>query len=40
MGLGTHIIFTVHKPLKLSTFSDNESLIDSIENTIKEHIHP
>ena len=40
MGLGTHIIFTVHKPLKLSTFTNKETLIHSIENTIKKHIHP
>ena len=41
MGLGTHITFTVHKPIKLSTFvSDKEALINNIESTIKEHIHP
>lgn len=40
MGLGTHITFTVHKPINLSTFTTNESLINSVETTIKEHIHP
>ena len=40
MGLGTHITFTVHKPLKVSTFVDKQDLINCIENTIKEHIHP
>jgi 1-acyl-sn-glycerol-3-phosphate acyltransferase len=41
MGIGTHITFTVHKPLKLSTFVlDKEALINKIEATIKEHIHP
>jgi 1-acyl-sn-glycerol-3-phosphate acyltransferase len=41
MGLGTHITFTVHKPIKLSTFvSDKETLINNIETTIKEHINP
>jgi 1-acyl-sn-glycerol-3-phosphate acyltransferase len=41
MGLGTHITFTVHKPIKLSTFAaDKETLINTIESTIKEHIHP
>lgn len=41
MGLGTHITFTVHKPLKLSTFvADKETLVKNIETTIKEHIHP
>ena len=38
MGLGTHITFTVHKPLKVSTFANKEDLINSIENTIKNHI--
>ncbi len=40
MGLGTHITFTAHKPLKVSTFADKQALINSIETTIKEHIHP
>lgn len=40
MGLGTHITFKVHKPLKLSTFTNKEDLLHSIETTIKEHIHP
>lgn len=40
MGLGTHITFTVHKPLKVSTFANKQELINSIETTIKEHIHP
>ncbi|NMH89221.1 lysophospholipid acyltransferase family protein [Flavivirga algicola] len=40
MGLGTHITFTVHKPLKVSTFADKQALINSIETTIKKHIHP
>lgn len=38
MGLGTHIKFTVHKPLKLATFTDKGALIASVENTIKAHI--
>ena len=40
MGIGTHITFTVHKPLKVSTFVDHKSLVESIETTIKTHIHP
>lgn len=40
MGLGTHITFTVHKPLKVATFADKTELINSIETTIKKHIHP
>jgi 1-acyl-sn-glycerol-3-phosphate acyltransferase len=38
MGLGTHIKFTVHKPIKVSTFANRRDLIDSVENTIVEHI--
>lgn len=38
MGLGNHITFNVHKPLKLATFANKEHLINSIETTIKEHI--
>lgn len=40
MGLGTHIKFTVHEPLKLSNFVDKQELITRVENTIKAHIHP
>ncbi|GAA4268655.1 lysophospholipid acyltransferase family protein [Hyunsoonleella aestuarii] len=40
MGLGTHITFTVHKPINLATFVDKQTLINSIEHTIKAHIHP
>ncbi len=39
MGLGTHITFTIHKPLKIDTFANNEELIDNIESIIKKHIH-
>ena len=39
MGLGTHITFTVHKPIKLATFANKQELISSIETTIKENIH-
>jgi 1-acyl-sn-glycerol-3-phosphate acyltransferase len=39
MGLGTHITFTVHKPLKVSTFVNKEELINSIETTIKNNIN-
>ena len=38
MGLGAHIIFTVHKPIQLNTFANNEELINTIETTITEHI--
>lgn len=40
MGLGTHIAFTVHKPIKLSTFTNKQELINNIESTIKKHIYP
>ena len=39
MGLGTHITFTVHKPLKVSTFVDKQELINSVESTIKSKIN-
>lgn len=38
MSLGTHITFTVHKPLKVSTFANKQDLINSIETTITKHI--
>lgn len=40
MGIGSHIKFTVHEPIKLSTFADKDVLIGSIETIIKNHIHP
>ncbi|MCF7566859.1 1-acyl-sn-glycerol-3-phosphate acyltransferase [Sabulilitoribacter arenilitoris] len=40
MGLGTHIKFDVHKPLKISDFKDTQNLINTIETTIKEYIIP
>lgn len=38
MGLGTHVKFTVHKPLELATFTDKAALIAKVESTIKNHI--
>ncbi len=40
MALGTHITFTVHEPIKISAFENKQELINSIETTIKNHIHP
>lgn len=40
MGIGSHLIFTVHEPINLSTFVDRDTLISRIESTIKSHIHP
>ncbi len=39
MGLGAHIKFTVHQPLKVNTFTNKKALINSIETTIKNNIH-
>jgi 1-acyl-sn-glycerol-3-phosphate acyltransferase len=40
MGIGSHITFFVHEPIKLSTFVDRDTLISRIESTIKSEIHP
>jgi 1-acyl-sn-glycerol-3-phosphate acyltransferase len=40
MGLGAHLIFTVHEPIKLATFVNKEALISHIETTITSNIHP
>ncbi|MCB0444515.1 MAG: 1-acyl-sn-glycerol-3-phosphate acyltransferase [Gelidibacter sp.] len=40
MGLGAHLIFTVHEPIKLATFANKEALISHIETTITSNIHP
>lgn len=40
MGLGTHLTFTVHKPLKVSTFVNKQELIENIETTITSSITP
>lgn len=39
MGIGAHITFTVHEPIKLSTFTQRDMLIKSIETTINSHIN-
>ena len=39
MGVGVHVKFTVHKPIKLATFTDKELLIDTIESKITTHIN-
>ena len=39
MGIGVHIKFTVHKPIKLATFTDKELLIDTIESIITTRIN-
>ncbi|TNJ47257.1 1-acyl-sn-glycerol-3-phosphate acyltransferase [Tamlana fucoidanivorans] len=39
LSLGTHVTFTVHKPLKVSTFVDKQELIKTIESTITSAVH-
>lgn len=39
MGLGVHITFTVHEPIKVSTFVNKEELVNSIETTITSNIN-
>ncbi len=38
MGIGSHITFTVHKPLEIATFTDKQALIQQVEQTIIEAI--
>ncbi len=40
MGIGNHLTFTVHQPLKIATFVDKEELIRTVEQTISSNIHP
>ena len=40
MGLGAHIRYTVHEPIKLSERNDHLELIEEVEKTITDHILP
>lgn len=40
MGIGNHLKFTVHQPIKIATFVDKEELIKAVERTISSNIHP
>lgn len=40
MGIGNHLNFTVHQPIKIATFVDKHELIRSVEETISSNIHP
>lgn len=40
MGIGNHITFTVHQPIKIATFADKEELIRTVEHTISSNVHP
>ena len=39
MGLGAHITFKVHKPIKIATFTDMQELVELVEKTIVKDIH-
>ncbi|WP_452225566.1 lysophospholipid acyltransferase family protein [Lacinutrix chionoecetis] len=38
MGIGNHLTFTAHKPVKLSDFDTKELLFDYLESTIKNSV--
>ena len=38
LGIGNHIKFTVHKPIKMTTFNDKKELISTVEKIIVEAI--
>ncbi|MEZ4801665.1 MAG: lysophospholipid acyltransferase family protein [Gelidibacter sp.] len=40
MGIGNHLKFTVHQPIKIATFVNKEELIPSVEKVISSNIHP
>lgn len=40
MGIGNHLKFTVHQPIKIATFVNKEGLIASVEEVISSNIHP
>lgn len=40
MGIGNHLKFQVHEPLKIATFVDKQELIRIVEKTISSNIHP
>lgn len=40
MGIGNHLKFTVHQPIKIATFVNKEELIASVEKIISSNIHP
>jgi len=40
MGIGNHLTFTVHQPIKIATFANKEDLIPLIEKVISSNIHP
>ncbi|WP_248724940.1 1-acyl-sn-glycerol-3-phosphate acyltransferase [Seonamhaeicola sp. ML3] len=40
MGIGNHITFKVHKPIKISDYKDRSELLKLVETTITNNIHP
>ena len=40
MGIGNHLKFTVHQPIKIATFTNKEELIAHVEKVISSNIHP
>lgn len=40
MGIGNHLKFTVHQPIKIATFAKKEELIAKVEKLISSNIHP
>lgn len=40
MGIGNHLTFTVHQPIKIATFANKEDLIPLVEKVISSNIHP
>ena len=39
MGIGTHITFKVHEPIKIATFEDKQELAELVEKIIVKDIH-
>lgn len=40
MGIGNHLKFTVHQPIKIATFVNKDELISTVERVISSNIHP
>lgn len=40
MGIGNHLKFTVHQPIKIATFVNKEELIPTVEKLISSNVHP
>ncbi len=40
MGIGNHLKFQVHEPIKIATFTNREELIRHVEHIISSNVHP